>query len=340
LNELYHQLAIMRRRIVELYQSTNTSPEQKIQRLGAALSAFSKTWEQLYKVQREQLAAAIAELSRIWQLLHLAHEHLQEQEEALMIAHQQAQAQQRRYKDVFELIPDPYLVTDAHGIIQEANLFAARLFRKPQQFLLGKPITFFVCEQERQTFYQQMKELTQTEQSLQTHQDWSVCLLRPKCEKFDAVLTVAISYEPVSEQVILHWFVRSPVEPQPLEKPEQIFKTALQHVQEAIVITTPNLDAPEPQVVFVNSAFTQMTGYTLEEMLGKTPRILQGADTERAVLNQLRQSLEQGYCFQGEATNYRKNGTPYRVRLQCIPVQNEHGEVTHFVSIQSHLESA
>jgi PAS domain S-box-containing protein len=340
-SELHRQLAIMRQRIALLSVGPEITPDQQIRRLEAAFSAFGKSWEQLYKVQSEQLADALAELSQAGQLLHLTYEHLQEQEKALMIARQQAQTQQRHYQEVFELIPDAYLVTDAHGIIQEANLLAARLFHKPQQFLLGKPLALFICEQERQTFYQQVKELIQTKQSSETRQDWNVCLLRRKHEKFNAVLTVVTGCEPVSGQAaILHWFVRGAVEPQSLEKPEQILKAVVQHVQESIVITTPNLDAPGPQVIFVNSAFTQMTGYTLEEMLGKTPRILQGADTERAILTQLRQTLEQGQCFQGEVTNYHKDGTPYRAHLHCIPVQNQRGEVTHFVSVQSPLKSA
>src|SRR4051794_689244 len=64
-----------------------------------------------------------------------------------------------------------------------------------------------------------------------------------------------------------------------------LFKAALQGIGEAIVITSPQLDQPGPVIEYVNPAFTRMTGYSAEEVIGKTPRILQGPLTDRAVLS-------------------------------------------------------
>jgi len=116
-----------------------------------------------------------------------------------------------------------------------------------------------------------------------------------------------------------------------------LLRFAMQQVKDAILITTAQLNEPGPAILFANQAFTQMSGYLAEEIRGKTPRILQGPQTDRSVLRQLRQTLQKGQPFEGTLINYRKNSTAYRVQLHCIPIHNDHGDITHFVSIQQEL---
>jgi len=93
--------------------------------------------------------------------------------------------------------------------------------------------------------------------------------------------------------------------------------------KEAILITDAQIDLPGPTIIFVNPAFTQMTGYTAEEVIGKTPRILQGTRTDKAMLRGLRRSLERGEVFDGEAIQYRKDGTEYDQEWQITPLRDE-----------------
>jgi PAS domain S-box-containing protein len=110
--------------------------------------------------------------------------------------------------------------------------------------------------------------------------------------------------------------------------------SAIEQAQESIVITEAELDQPGPKIIFVNPAFTKMTGYTVVEAIGKTPRILQGPRTDRAVLSRLRQNLERGEVFVGEAINYRKSGEEFYLEWQIAPVRNAGGTITNFVAIQ------
>jgi PAS domain S-box-containing protein len=118
------------------------------------------------------------------------------------------------------------------------------------------------------------------------------------------------------------------------EEQLQLLKTAIEQSDESVVITTAQLDRPGPQIVYVNPAFTKMTGYAPEEVIGKTPRILQGPKTDRAVLARLREDCKAGKVFHGEAINYRKDGSEFYLEWSIRPVQNERGAVTHFVAIQ------
>ena len=118
------------------------------------------------------------------------------------------------------------------------------------------------------------------------------------------------------------------------EESLRLLNTAVNQAKESVLITDAQLDRPGPRIVFTNPAFTQMTGYTAEEVLGGTPRILQGPRTERAVLDRLRKNLAAGEVFSGEAINYRKGGQEFIIEWQIAPLRDTRGIITHFVAIQ------
>ena len=114
----------------------------------------------------------------------------------------------------------------------------------------------------------------------------------------------------------------------------RLLEAAVQQTTDAIVITTGQLDPPGPHIVYVNAAFTTLTGYTAAEVSGQTPRILQGPQTERAELDRVRRTLQAGQPFSGEVINYRKDGTTYTLEWHMTPVRAESGAITHWVAIQ------
>ncbi len=114
----------------------------------------------------------------------------------------------------------------------------------------------------------------------------------------------------------------------------RLLQAAVEAAGEAILITTAEIDEPGPAIVYANPAFTRLTGYAPEEVLGRSPRFLQGAGTERATLDQARTSLIAGEAFQGEALNYRKDGSTYMVEWLITPVRDGDGPITHWVSAQ------
>ncbi len=114
----------------------------------------------------------------------------------------------------------------------------------------------------------------------------------------------------------------------------RLLRSAVEHSTESILITDSDLDLPGPRILFANPAFTAMSGYSAEEVVGKTPRILQGPKTDRKVLRQLRDNLARGESFAGEAINYRKDGTEFCIEWRIAPIYNHRGETTHYVALQ------
>ena len=115
----------------------------------------------------------------------------------------------------------------------------------------------------------------------------------------------------------------------------RLLETAVERANDVILITEAEpFHQPGPSIVYVNPAFTQMTGYEAEEVLGKTPRILQGPGTDPAVAAEIRKRLLQWKPVQAEVLNYRKDGTPFWSELNIVPIADETGWYTHWVSIQ------
>ena len=119
-----------------------------------------------------------------------------------------------------------------------------------------------------------------------------------------------------------------------LEERVRLLADAVERAETGVIITGPNLTPPGPKIQYVNEAMSEMTGYDAEEMLGSTPRMLQGSDTSRDKLDRLKRRLSAGKTVVDEVINYEKDGTPYHVRWRIAPITNDEGETTHFVSVQ------
>ncbi|WP_245442736.1 PAS domain-containing protein [Methylobacterium terrae] len=112
----------------------------------------------------------------------------------------------------------------------------------------------------------------------------------------------------------------------------RLLRAAVEASGEAILITTADPDEPGPRIEYANPAFIRMSGYEAHELLGHTPRLLQGPGTDRSVLDSIRAALVAGEPFQGEALNYRKDGSTYMVEWVITPVRDPDGRITHWVS--------
>ncbi len=117
-----------------------------------------------------------------------------------------------------------------------------------------------------------------------------------------------------------------------------LLQSVIANVHDAVVITEAEpISGKGPQILYVNQAFSEMTGYTPSEVLGKTPRFLQGPKTNRQKLDRIRKHLERWQPIQEELINYRKDGTEFWVELNIIPVSDDRGWFTHWISIQRNI---
>jgi PAS domain S-box-containing protein len=114
---------------------------------------------------------------------------------------------------------------------------------------------------------------------------------------------------------------------------QQLFKTAADESFTAITVTeAAGADQPG-EIVYVNDAFTEMTGYEPSDVLGQTPGMLQGPKTEQGVIDRLDRKIQNGEPFHGETVNYRKDGSEFIIEWKVLPITHE-GETTHHLAVQ------
>jgi PAS domain S-box-containing protein len=119
---------------------------------------------------------------------------------------------------------------------------------------------------------------------------------------------------------------------------------------ESVLITDATLDDPGPFIIYVNPAFERMTGWTKEEVLGKSPRILQGPNTEHGIFQNLKETIYKGETWSGRTINYRKDGSEFYMQWSIVPIRNEswsihqllavQKDVTHLVHTEQKLQKA
>ncbi|HMQ50175.1 MAG TPA: PAS domain-containing protein [Saprospiraceae bacterium] len=88
------------------------------------------------------------------------------------------------------------------------------------------------------------------------------------------------------------------------------------------------------KILWVNEDFTHITGYTLLEVVGKKPSLLQGPATDKAAIERMRQNLENHISFRETITNYRKNGEPYPCRLVIHPVFDDSHNLVNYIAFE------
>lgn len=242
-------------------------------------------------------------------------------EHALELSSQELLDANAEMRAVFQAIPDLVFRLDHAGAILDVKAGAAGELMLERRDSIGKRLEDTPLREVAPQFSDAIQRV--------------IAGNAPVIIEYSAVLQgQESSYEarlmPLPEQQIVV-IVRNITERKQLLR---LLGAAVEQSAEAIVITDTELDLPGPRFLFVNPAFTRMTGYSAAEAIGNTPRILQGPASDRATLRRLRETLSRGETFAGETVNYRKDGTTFDLEWQVTPLRNSSGAITHFLGLQ------
>tara|TARA_R100000306_G_scaffold62456_2_gene70455 strand:- start:10790 stop:13789 length:3000 start_codon:yes stop_codon:yes gene_type:complete len=115
----------------------------------------------------------------------------------------------------------------------------------------------------------------------------------------------------------------------------RLLETALSRLNDVVIITeAAPVSEPGPRIVYVNDAFVRRTGYSREEVMGKSPRILQGSGTARTELERIRQALKSWRPVRAELLNYTKAGDEYWIEIDIVPMIDDSGWYSHWVAVE------
>jgi len=101
------------------------------------------------------------------------------------------------------------------------------------------------------------------------------------------------------------------------------------------MVTDTTLEGPQsPRIIYVNTAWLKMTGYSRDDLANQTPRMLQGRYTDRTVVGSIKQKLLNREVFHGQTWNYRKGGEPFLMNWYCYAIYGERPKPIYYVAEQ------
>ena len=239
-------------------------------------------------------------------------------------------ASELSYRRLFEAAQDGILLLDVEtGRITDANPFLAKLLGFSHAEMVGQtvgelsPFKDIVSNQA-------MLERLQTD----GYARYDDLPLETRDGRKVAVEFVSNVYL-AGEKKVIQCNIRDITARKKTEQRLALLHTCVANLNEIVMITEADpVSEPGPRIVFVNEAFERITGYTSAEALGRSPRFLQGQNTDRRVLEEIQHALTQRQAIRRRVLNYRKNGTEFWMDIDLVPVFDLAGKSTHFVAIE------
>ena len=222
------------------------------------------------------------------------------------------------------------------GRVKTWNLGAQRLHGYRSEDILGQHLDVFYAPEARQ---QQLAKHALETALLEGRFEDQGNRVRKNGTQFWAQMTIATMRDALGQSTGYIVVLRDLSDQRQMLERQQLLNDSIEHSPDCVLITDAELGQPGPRILYANPSFERMSGYRLTQILGKTPRLFQGPDTDQEMLGRLRSALERKRIFVAETTNYRENGTSYRVRWQIAPIFDSAGEVTHFVSLQRNISA-
>ncbi|PSB03526.1 sensor histidine kinase [Merismopedia glauca] len=226
--------------------------------------------------------------------------------------------------------PRAIFTVDLEDRVQIWNPAAERMFGWSETEVIDCPNPIFLgdCDREYRTLRQSVLHgTTYSQVELRRQQKDGTAI--------DTIFSAAPLHDSEGQITGMVAVIADLTEQKQQEEQVRLLQSIAININDGVVITEANpIDEPGPRILYVNEAFTRITGYTLAEVLGKTPRILQGSKTDRAELSKLRTALERWESITIEAINYRRDGSEFWNQFSIVPVADRNGCYTHWIAIQ------
>ena len=116
-----------------------------------------------------------------------------------------------------------------------------------------------------------------------------------------------------------------------LQTEQRLNELAIQAATQGIIIT--NAEDPVNPIIFASHGFERLTGYSINDALGRSLQFIFGPDTDRSAVEQLEEAMRSGTSFIGDVLNYRKDGTPFWTEASIKPERDSTGHVVQFVGV-------
>jgi diguanylate cyclase (GGDEF)-like protein/PAS domain S-box-containing protein len=237
---------------------------------------------------------------------------------------------ERRFRAIVESAADAIILADERGTILSWNPSATRMFGYEQHEVIGQPLTVIMPERYRERHQAAFLASVEGTREPLGEAPFEFEGLSKTGRVFPVELTVA------SWRAGARYFagiLRDITERRAMEHELRLLASATAHLREAIVISTAGTAGHGPTIVYVNAAFTRITGYSESEILGNSFGVLAGPMTDRGSMQAMHEFMRAGESAAAELVAHRKDGREFLLAWQASPIASPRGGGLNFVSI-------
>lgn len=239
--------------------------------------------------------------------------------------------QQALFASIVNSSDDAMLSKTLDGIITSWNYGAEKIFGYSAEEIIGKNVLTLIPPQ----LQQEEADIAKKIQNGETVDHHETKRIRKDGATFNASLNVSPIRNFEGNIVGASKVLMDITNQKEKERHLKLLESVITNTKDSVMITEAEpFDEPGHRIVFVNEAFTKMTGYSSEEVINKTPRILQGPKSDKAALKRFSEAIRKWQPCEITTINYKKNGKEYWVNFSVSPVANEKGCYTHWISIE------
>ena len=231
-------------------------------------------------------------------------------------------------QSMVELAPDAVVLADEDGRVLSWNAAATQLFGYSRSEIVGRPFTSLISDEQRGP----LQRAVASEGAGFTSRMFDTEGLTQDGRVFPAEL--ALTGWSGGEERYFGGIFRETSARKAIEEELRLIGSAVANVRDAIVVTTAGSGGQAPTILYVNHAFSKMTGFSESEVLGRSFGLLAGAKTDESVIRGTYDKLRRGQAATAEVTAYRKDGSEFLLDWSASPIHEPDGSVQHFVSIQ------
>ncbi len=289
--------------------------------------SLRKRAEEIVRARKSRFAEAwLPDTAR--ELLHELQVHqieMEMQNEELRQAQEKLETSRARYFDLYNFAPVGYFTINEQGLVLEANLTAANLLGMARSRLVNEPFTRFIISEDQDIFYLFRKKLFETGKP----NTCEVRMARQDGARFWAIIRATLAKYPESGEPALHAVMSDITERKRAEDENTRLAAAVTHTADAVVIT----DA-EGGIEYVNPAFEKITGYRMDEVIGKNPRVIKSGIHDRAFYEEIWRTIKAGHVWRGHIVNRKKDGSLYEEETTISPIADAAGAIKSFVAVK------
>jgi PAS domain S-box-containing protein len=293
---------------------------------GPAQSMRKKAEETVLSIKKHFSESWLPDQTR--QLLHelrVFQIELEMQNENLRQTQVELDANRAKYYDLYNLAPVGYLTISEPGLILEANLTASNLLGVERDLLVNQPFTRFITAEDQDVYYLFRKQLFETDKP----RPCEVRMARQDGSLFWTRIDATIAKDVKSGEAVCHAVMSDITERKMAEAERSRLAAAVTHAADAVVIT----DA-EGVIEYANPAFEKISGYSLDEVRGKNPRVLKSGLHDREFYEELWKTIKAGQVWRGHVVNRKKDGSMYDEEMTISPIADTSGAIVNFVAVK------